>query len=440
MIEVAGKKKIHHGIWVFVGCCFISAFFFALSASIVSVFILYASAGVNAGPGDWAFNSTIGSVAGMICSPFLGRWLQGGKFKIVAMFSLVCLCAKFYGIALATTLWQVYVLGFIAGVAMPVLMTMTIPNLIGNWFAPKQRGKFMGFATAFTAVGTFVWAPVFAVIVNAVGYRMAYAIDATLILVAVAPWILFVFKFKPEEMGLQPYGYDPNDAEEQGNVALERGASVTSTLKMPIFWVILITMMITTICMGFSSYQSGIAREALVPTGFTVEAAAVIAGTMVSTIAVANFTSKLVFGFLLDKFGNRVAINFFAVMLIAAFCVYLFAHQWIVALYIAAFLLGTHNCLVSVAFPLTVRSLFGNRDYAKIYAFCCVGTGLSSSFGVATIGWVYQWTGTYFAPCWYGLAVGIVMTILVNICISRIGKVKWDLGPDSTPKVEAATN
>ncbi len=436
-VEETGKKKVHYAIYIFIGCCFLSAFFFALTASIVGVFISYASAGVNANPGDWSFNSTIGSVVGIFTAPFLGRWLQGGHFKAMTVISLCFMCAKFFGLALATELWQVYILGFIAGLATTVLMTMTIPNLIGNWFTEDQRGRFLGIATAFTGIGTFVWAPTFALIINAMGYRAAYAICATMIFVFCAPWIFFVFKFKPEEKGLQPYGYDPSKPRATNNIELQRGTSARRALKTPAFWLVGGSLFILTLCMGFSSYQNYIATEALTPLGFDKPTVAVIAATMISTIAVANMLSKLVFGFLLDKCGQRISILIFCIILICAFLVYIFMHNSIIPLYIAAFLLGTHNCLVSVGLPLTVRSIFGNRDYAKIFSYICMGTALMGAIGNNIIGWIGTYSGSYFNCCWYGLGVAIVVTILAMFAVSQIGKVTWDLGPAEDAAAEA---
>ena len=76
----------------------------------------------------------------------------------------------------------------------------------------------------------------FTMIIGAVGYQMSYRISAILCLVLLIPWV-FVFKFTPEEKGLKPYGWTPEEEIIAKNAegANKAGISASKAFATPAF-------------------------------------------------------------------------------------------------------------------------------------------------------------------------------------------------------------
>ena len=96
------------------------------------------------------------------------------------------------------------------------------------------------------------------------------------------------------------------------------------------------------------------------------------------------------------------------------------------ALLVGAFLFGSHNALISVGYPLIVRSLYGNKDYSKIFSNLMTVNGLMGGISGTIISFVYQALGSYQAALIAAMVMVIVIGALLLVSCSFIGKIKWD--------------
>lgn len=161
----------------------------------------------------------------------------------------------------------------------------------------------------------------------------------------------------------------------------------------------------------------------------TPENAAMIGATLISVAAVGNMIGKIAYGVMVDKLGSRVTILAFAAFTLFAFLAWSFTKS-LPFYYVAAFLFGTHNALMSVGFPLLVRQIYGNRDFAKIWSYVGMPYSVLGSAATAIVGALYQGFGSYSATFIVG-AVGIAAVGVIALAATAlIGKYKWTSGDE----------
>ena len=195
--------------------------------------------------------------------------------------------------------------------------------------------------------------------------------------VLVLPWTAFVFKLRPEDMGLRPYGWTEEDeraelSREEKHLALP-GVPLKKALK--------------------------------------------------------TVVEKLFVGWLNDKVGVQLTVNIQLAMVALGFIGFIFSGGNLVMLYISAFLFGAQNSLVSVSTPLLIRQIFGERDFPAIFTYARIGTGVIGCFGPVTVGAIFDATGSFIPAFVLGIgitALGFITTRLAYVYRRRLHWVDAD--------------
>jgi len=419
------KKKFHYAWFIFMGCCCFSAGGLALTTSILGIYMGPMSEKLNCTPADFALFAGVAGIVTAIIMPSWGRLIQTKNIRLTATIAALFLIIGNIGLAFATQVWQTWIIGAFMGFGWAPVLLMFTPTLMGNWFSPSRRGRYLGIATAFTGLGTFVWSPAFTLIIQRISVQAAYLIMAALMAVLLLPWSLFVFKFKPEDIGLKPLGADKEPAVDTASANLDKGINASRAIRTVPFWLIICSLGICALGTGFIANGPGVAREFLATSSMTPDEIGMLGATMVSAAAIGNLVGKATMGFVIDKAGIKAAFIIYFIIFFLAFILWLFVPNN-VGLLVGAFLLGTHACFVTVGYPLLVRVVYGNKDYARIYGRAgMINIGLGS-FSASLLAYVYQAAGTYVAVIITGIVVVIVITIAALIVFKIMRKLKWD--------------
>lgn len=418
-------KSSNRAWGILAACCAFYAGSMALTSSILGVYMLPVSESIGISRGEFTLYMSVQSAACLVFLPIIGNLFAKTKnFKLLMISGSITLAAGIACFSFCNSLLMFCIFSLPIGWGMTVLYSVGGPTLIQNWFAPQYRGKMLGIAAAFSGVGTFVWAPLFTAILQNVGWQATYGVNAILALVLTLPFCAFVVKRSPEECGLVPYGAT-NATDEVAKS--EAGMSAKDALKTVAIYIVELCCLACCLGMGFNSSLPAMCIEKFVPLGIMdASGAAMIGATLISVAAVGNIIGKIVYGALVDKFGSRVSLIFFAALTLAAFLIWLFTAS-VPFYYVAAFLFGTHNALMSVAFPLLIRQIYGNRDFPKIWSWVSMPFTFVGSSATAIVGFLYAGFGSYQATFVIG-AIGIaVVGLLAIVATAFIGKYKWTL-------------
>lgn len=425
-----GEKRGFHYAWViFVGCCCAYATAMGLVSSIAGVYMLPVSQAIDVPRGDFAMWITIKSFTGVAIMPLIG-WLfsKMKNFNILMIIGSLAMTVGIFGFSQSSELWQFFCFAPLLGIGSTTFYSIAAPTLMQNWFGKKYRGKFLGIAAAFTGIGTFVWSPLFTYFLNTFGWQTAYMINAAFIFVLSFPFAILARR-NPEDKDLKPFGYDPEVDEAEERVDLLPGSKVTTAIKSAGFWLMIFGALCVSIGAGFNNHQPAIATEALAAV-MDPKAAAMVGATMISTAAIGNLLGKMAYGFIVDKLGLKLTTAIFVALMFCSLVIWNVADATPVLL-VGSFLFGTHNAIVSVAFPMIIRQLFGPRNFSKVWSWWSMPFTLLGGFSTSIIGYLYAFVGsTYSTALIAGCVLVVCAGCLMLLAISFVGKVNWDDTPE----------
>ncbi len=410
---MAEEKKGFHRAWlVFIGVCMMMAGGMGLVLNVMGNYFAPMAMAFGLVTPDGkpdvtqvTLLMTVYSYVMLVWLPFCGRLFDKVDARILfgvsgCLIVIGCLLFNVW-----TEVWQIYISGALFGLAGPAIFLVGPSVLINNWFAPKQAGKFLGIASAFTGVGTFVWSPVFAGLVKAEGYKFGFTVEAVIAAVLILIPAFF-FRTRPEDVGLQPWGIEKETAEGEKPKAV--GVSGKFALGTIAFWAILI---------GAGLISLGGGYKSLMPTAVQSVGGpelAMLGATMISAAAVGNILGKITLGTLADKIGIKNAMVGFAVVSAIGFALMVaFMGDNMVPMIIAGFCIGTGDAMMSVGLPLVTRACYGDRRYGEIYSYMNMPIALLGGLGATFVALVASLTGGFQAA--YGC--GIVFEAIIAACM-----------------------
>lgn len=424
------KKGFHRAWLVFIGVCMMMAGGMGLVLNVMGNYfapMAMAFGLVNPATGgpdvtQVTLLMTVYSYVMLVWLPFCGRLFDKVDARILFGVSGILIVAGLALMNVWTEVWQIYISGALFGLAGPAIFLVGPSVLINNWFAPKQAGKFLGIASAFTGVGTFVWSPTFAGIIKASGYKTGFTIEAIIAAVLILIPAFFFFRTRPEDVGLKPYGIEKEVTD--GEAAKKSGVNGKFALGTAAFWCILVAAGLISLGGGYKSMMP----TAVQSVGGTE--LAMLGATMISAAAVGNILGKIVLGTLADKIGIRNAMVCFAVVSMVGFLLMvLFLGDNQVPMLIAGFCIGTSDATMSVGLPLATRNCFGDRRYGEIYSYMNMPIALLGGIGATFVALVAGATGGFQAAYGCGIAFMVIIALGIFTACTTAKKFrdKWTL-------------
>ncbi len=332
---------------------------------------------------------------------FGGMLLSRYSKRLCIVVGLAILAASFYGLSLATQLWQ-----FIAlyGVAVAFGASLAAPMgasaIVNNWFI-KNRGRALTFATLGTSFGQLVIPKYIAgPIMAAYGWQAAYQGFAALMVVIGIPIIFLLVTDHPEDKGMKAHGAD------------EAGLAGAGTLSAPVpttgqvlgrgdFWSIAISYIL-----GVFVYLGLLAS--MVPYARGLGIAPADALTLVAISGIAAIAGKFFFATFTDQMGLRNTL-WIALALNAASLIALLTMTDFTGLAIASACVGGAAGGLLPVWPGLVAFRFGRHSLPKVM-------GLMGPIVVSLQGF----GGTIAASLHYRLAFEIFLGLMVvSAIVSR---------------------
>jgi len=420
---------------VLIGCCFLEAGSLGGVFDAAGVFFVPVCNDLGFARSEIASYLIFYALGSVVAMPFVGKWLPKYNINILLTVMMLAVLIAYGAMGLYNHIWQWWISGAVFGVCGAFIFVMPAPVLINNWFK-KRRGLALGIGMSFSGIGGAILSPAFAAIIEAVGtlpgvdaissWRYGYFIAAGIIAVLVLPWTLFVFKFKPADKGLKPYGWTEADERLSEEIKRTKKAIPGVSARKAIWTIPFICMFVFA---GFVPF-CGALNAHLPAHGIAVGLNPVVAATIVSAVMVGNVTEKILVGFLNDKVGIHFTVNLQLVMVVLGFIGFLIAGNNLMLIYISAFLFGAQNSLISVSVPLIIRQLFGNKDYVKILAYARIGNGVFGAIWPPLIGLFFDKFHTYGPAFMFGIAIMLASFTVVTIAYGRRKKLKWEDLPD----------
>ena len=398
----------------------------------VTFFVLLVAAGVRSAPSvlivpleaefGWS-RATTGFAVGVnillygLFGPFAAAILERFSLRRTVAIALAVLAAGVALTPLMTASWQLVALwGFVVGGASGVTALVLAATVANRWFVAR-RGLVMGVLTASTATGQLVFLPLFAMLVQQVGWRAVSVVLAVVAVALIVP-VLALMRDRPSDLGLPPYGGTavlPRTAV-QNPVGRAIGALRTG-LGQRDFWLLSGTFFVC----GAST--NGLIGTHLIPacldSGWVPE---VMAAGLLSAMGVFDMVGTTLSGWLSDRWDNRQLLAWYYGLrgLSLLFLPVALAGDMIGVTGLAVFAVFYGLDWIATVPPtvrLAARS-FGEENAAVMFAWIACAHQIGASAAAYGGGLVRVGTGSY-GPAFMGAGALCLVASIMSLMIGR---------------------
>lgn len=412
------QKKIHPAWFVLAGCCLVQFGSSGILGNSMGIFTPPVTSEFGFTNASFSMHATIRGIASMMVLPFAGRMFPRIKLRrligIMALLNAVpAMCMSMF-----SSLYQWYAASIIYGIG-SAFITMTLsPIVLSNWFH-KKRGFAVGIAMSFSGVGGAVMNPFGTWLIDVLGWRWAYVILGGIALLCMLPFALTFLHYHPSEIGVLPYGYEPEEAGAPSSAQELPDNPIRDKngfLKTPLFYLFFVTVCCIAFPIVFNTHFAQFAVSIGMATAF--------GASMSSVSMIGNIGAKLGLGWLCDRLSIYKTILLGTVLVIIGLFLILLGQSVPMLLLIGAFFVGISMSLTSVSVPMIVGALFDPEDYSMVLSLGTMATSLMSGGGVLLVGGLYDANGNYNFAFALGIAAYLLLIVVLTLTFALHKKQK----------------
>jgi MFS family permease len=367
---MAISTKFHYGYVIVFCCCLIMGINIGLVMSCAGIFYKPVSSELGVAGGDFGlymtfiylFSTLMLIKAGKLMDKYSARWLLTSSSAVLGIVLLA--------MSAFNAVWQFYIAGAIIGLTLAFLLYLSYPTLVNRWFN-SNIGFFIGICSAASGIGGVLFNPFGGYLIANYGWRTTYLIFGIIVLVLVTPLLALLLRNYPADKGQKAFG-------EKQAETVKSGVDYAVAIKSPVFFALiafaLFMISVSTINLFIPTYVTSV--------GYSVEQSALIASSIMLGVTI----GKVALGWINDRstlFGIITSVG----LGIAGFVFLLLSKSGMSIMTVGGFLFGWAYAGVTVETALLVRTVFGSKDYAKI--FSNISVALAAGGALMAGGWGY---------------------------------------------------
>jgi MFS family permease len=359
------------------------------------VFYAPVSADLGVALGTYSFFGTAQLLAIALVSLVVPRLLRTFGIKWIILFGMVCMTMSTVVLAFSSALPVIYLCGAVRGVGAAICANIPITMILNNWFE-ASNGTVTSIALSFSGLTGAICSPILAQAIDAMGWRVAYLVQAALIAACMLPPFVMRLHLTPEEEGLAAYGADaqavpapPTDddddvpliarAEPEAPAPVSTGFAFASLAFAAVSAFIFLHCLITGLAQHISGYAVSIGFEASF-------------GALMSSILM-------------------IVLNIVSLALI-----YLGARSgsaWM--LMVGAVTYGSVYSVAAVGIALLTKQFFGQDNYAQAFPVISFIGAVGCAVAIPAIGYVFDFTGAYDVAVIACVVIDVVDLVLLRV-------------------------
>lgn len=366
------KEKLHYGYIIVVCCCLIMGFDVGISMSCAGIFYTPVSKALGVEVGTFSLYMSFSFLTSALMLSVAGKMLQKYSARWLLTINSALLGVIIAGMGCLNAVWEFYILGALMGMTLAFLLYLSFPTLLNRWFNARL-GFFIGICSAASGIGGILLNPVGAYLITGYSWRGAYWIFGLFILIIVTPVLGWLIRDYPKEKGLLPFGLKKSD---EVSTADAEGVPYKSAVRMASFYALIVfgflIMAVSTLNLFIPSYVTNI--------GFSLSQSALAASAIMAGVTI----GKVALGFINDK-SSVLGVIVMSACGVGGILLLIFGHISIFTILGGAFLFGWAYAGVTVQTAMLVRTVFGNRDYSRIFSI--ISMALAAGGAVSAGGW-----------------------------------------------------
>jgi sugar phosphate permease len=412
-------------------------FHYAWVVAATAFVTLLAAAGARATPGvilvpfgnefQWS-RATVSSIVSIniflygLVGPFAAALYQRFGLRRTMVVALLMLSAGYATSTLVNRYWEFVLLwGVVVGLGSGMAATVLGAAVANRWFTAR-RGLVMGVLTASTATGQLVFLPSLASAVTVHGWRAAPWIVAGAT-AAVAPFVWWLMRDTPADVGLRPYGESAADMSDRvtprtskaapTNPAVRAVGVLREAMTVRDFWLLAGSFFVC----GAST--NGLIGTHLVAAAFDCGIPEVKAASLLAAMGMFDLVGTTLSGWLSDRFNGRYLL--FGYYGLRGLSLLWLPHALVgpaAGLGIFAVFYGL-DWIATV--PPTVRltaDVFGRESATIVFGWVVAAHQLGAAFATFTAGFIRTHYGSY-APAFVGAGALCVIAAVGVLPIAR---------------------
>lgn len=368
-----GGGGLHYGFTIVACCCLIMGFDVGISMSCAAIFYPPVSEALGVATGKFSLYMSFSFLTSALMLSKAGELLQKYSARCLLTINSAALGLIIGAMGFLNQVWEFYIMGALMGVTLAFLLYLSYPTMINRWFSTKV-GFFMGICTAASGIGGIILNPIGAYLIDNYTWRGAYWIFGLIILIVVTPMLGMLLRDHPKEKGLLPFGF--KEEGETTSAAEESGVPFKKAVHSPSFYALMVfaflIMAVSTLNLFIPSFVKS--------QGFNLAQAALAASAIMTGVTI----GKVALGYINDR-SSALGVTVMALCGAGGIILLIFGHIGMGAILGGSFLFGWAYAGVTVQTAMLVRTVFGNKDYARI--FSVISMALAAGGAVTAGGW-----------------------------------------------------
>lgn len=391
------SSKIHYG-YVIVLCCFLIMFIIVgLIMSCAGIFYKPVSEELGIDIGKFGLYMSLNFLFSTLTLSFAGRLMERYSARIILSVSSAVAGTSLMAMSQFNAVWQFYIAGALLGIMLAFLLYLGFPTLLNRWFKSRM-GIFIGICSTGSGIGGVLFNPIGGYLITNYGWRATYLIFGAMILLFVTPVLALFLRDFPKDKGLEPYGAAATAVTDSQTRNQDTGIEYAKAIRMPVFYGLVVFAFLMNAAATLNVFVPAYVQDIQ----FSIEESSFVA----SAVMVGMTVGKVALGMINDRstgWGVMVTTG----LGVTGLGLLLVGYVGIIMSIAGGFLFGWAYAGVSVQTPLLVRSVFGNRNYARIYSN--VSMAITVGGAIAAGGWGLLSDTTSFR---FILTMGIVFLVV----------------------------
>lgn len=304
MTSPSNPTRLHRA-WVIAGVTFLTLIAAAAFRSTTSVLFEPLEMHFGWTRSQTSLAVTVNLIFYGLTAPFAAVFMERFTIKRTAMVALT-LIGLGTGLTLTMTeVWQLVLYwGVFVGLGTGALALVFASIVANRWFETR-RGLVTGIFSAAYATGQLLFLPLIAHLVMESGWQLG-SLVVTLLVAALIPIFFFMFKEKPADVGLLPYGATEPRVEEQAPRTVKATiTTLTEAFRSKAFWVLAGTFFVC----GWTT--NGLIGAHFIPAAHDHGMPATTAASLLAIVGIFDFIGTILSGWLTDKVDPKLLLVFY---------------------------------------------------------------------------------------------------------------------------------
>lgn len=366
-----------------------------------------------------SLSAAIGIFLYGLVGPFAAALMQSFGVRRTLLCALALMSLATGASAWMTQPWQLIASwGVLSGLGTGCVAVVFGATVINRWFV-KHRGLMMGILTASTATGTLIFLPGMAAMAESGGWRPV-VLTVSAVCAALLPLAWWLMPERPSDIGLVPYGADPDHAQAtapvQSNPLKAAFSALGRAVRVRNFWFLFATFFIC----GFTT--NGLVGTHFIALCSDEGIAEVKAAGLLAMMGLFDLVGTTLSGWLTDRFDARKLLFMYYGLRGLSLMFLPYSDFSIYSLGLFAVFYGLDwIATVPPTLRLTVET-FGERDAPIVFGWIVAGHQLGAASAAFMAGAMRSAQGNYLLAFMISGATGVIAAMIVlGVRTSRSG-------------------